>query len=108
MGKKIINLPERFPINLTCDPALIIDPTLGSHKQYVVRANGLEIVRSIDESLAFRILDYLKTTGLKCFSETTQGCAIMEKIYLLSQNEKLKPETDGKGNTIIRSIDQKD
>jgi hypothetical protein len=106
MGKPIISLPKKFPIKLTCDPALILDPTIGGHKQYVIRANGLELVRSIDESLAFRIVDFLKKTNFACFIETTQGHAIMEKIYLLSEKEKLKPETDGNGHIIIRSLDQ--
>lgn len=107
MGKAIIALPKKFPIKLTTDPAVILDPTIGGHKQHVVRANGLEIARFMDEESSHEYIKFLSQTGFHCFTKTLQGKAIMEKIYLMGEKEKLKPETDGK-QIIIRSIDQPD
>lgn len=107
MSKQKFFLPEGFPLIITRDKKLIIDPTLGSHDQFAICVNGLEVARTIDEELCIVIFNFLSSNITKCFTKTKQGKKLMEVLYLLSQKEKLNIEHNSKQGTIIREMKNK-
>lgn len=98
-----------FPIHLTVEPQTLINTGIGAYKEYVCRANGLEIARFIDPESSYEYLRFLKESNFKSFKVTKQGRAFMEIIYQMYENQKPTPEIkEGKNGKeiIIRSLDQ--
>ena len=109
MSSKIPNLPSKFEIKLTCDPQTILSNfALGAHQQFIIRANGFEIARFMDSESAAEYINHLKATGCHVFTKTIQGRSVIEKIFLMGENHKIKPEIKDGKEMIVRSLDQID